>query len=231
MVRRRRHRGSGQGDASSGAGALAPGARGRCTRCFRARLELLGAVDSSDMAETLLQLADLHATSLGRTSDGLVYAERALAIVERLGDRRLTAEACYVIGNVRARGNDVAAGRTSLERALGLAQDLDEPALGAEICGYLANVYAWSGEFDRSREVFRPACGIGPAHAGPISAATRVRLACLQRHPARKVGRSGAALCRAASMSIALPAPNRGPISARTAACSVISRAVRGRRT
>ena len=120
---------------------------------FERALELLGAVESSDMAETLLQLADLHATSLGRTSDGLVYAERALAIVERLGDRRLTAEACYVIGNVRARGNDLAAGRTSLERALGLAQDLDEPALGAEICGYLANVYAWSGEFDRSREV------------------------------------------------------------------------------
>jgi tetratricopeptide (TPR) repeat protein len=82
-----------------------------------------------------------------------VYAERALAIVGRLGDRRLTAQTHYVIGNVRARGNDLAAGRTSLERALGLAQDLDEPALGAEICGYLANVYAWSGEFDRSREV------------------------------------------------------------------------------
>jgi len=42
----------------------------------------------------------------------------------------LTAEACYVIGNVRARGNDLAAGRTSLERALGLAQDLDEPSAG-----------------------------------------------------------------------------------------------------
>jgi tetratricopeptide (TPR) repeat protein len=120
---------------------------------FERALEMLGEVESSDLAETLLQLADLHATSLGRTSDGLVYAERALAIVERLGDGHLTAQAHYVIGNVRARGNDLAAGRTSLERALGLAQDLDEPALAAEICGYLANVYAWSGELDRSREV------------------------------------------------------------------------------
>jgi len=108
------------------------------------------------MAETLLQLADLQCNQPGPHVRRSRVAERALAIVERLGDRRLTAEACYVIGNVRARGNDVAAGRTSLERALGLAQDLDEPALGAEICGYLANVYAWSGEFDRSREY--PSC-------------------------------------------------------------------------
>jgi len=41
---------------------------------FERTLELLGTVDSSDLAETLLQLADLHATSLGRTSGGLVYA-------------------------------------------------------------------------------------------------------------------------------------------------------------
>jgi DNA-binding CsgD family transcriptional regulator/tetratricopeptide (TPR) repeat protein len=120
---------------------------------FAQALELLGPEDSADAAETLLQLADLYATSLGRNAEGLAYAEQALAMVERLGDRRLEATACCVVGNVRARSNDLASGRVLLERALALAQALDDPALGAEACAYLANVYAWVADLDRSREV------------------------------------------------------------------------------
>lgn len=120
---------------------------------FERALELLGAADSSDAAETLLQLADLHATSLGRNTAGIAYAERALAMVERLGDQRLAATAYCVIGNVRARSGDLVAGRTALERALALAQELDDPALAAEACAYLANLYAWSGDLNRSREL------------------------------------------------------------------------------
>lgn len=120
---------------------------------FEEALALLGSEDSPDAAEALLQLADLYATSLGRNAEGLACAERALAMVERLGDRRLEATACCVIGSVRARSNDLAAGRESLERALALARELDEPALGAEVCAYLANVYAWTAELDRSLEL------------------------------------------------------------------------------
>ena len=60
---------------------------------FERSLELLGPEGSLDAAETLLQLADLHATSLGRNTEGNAYAERALAMVEQLGDQRLKANA------------------------------------------------------------------------------------------------------------------------------------------
>jgi DNA-binding CsgD family transcriptional regulator len=117
---------------------------------FERALELLGPGDSPDAAETLLQLADLHATSLGRYAEGIAYAERALAMVERLGERRLEAAACRVLGDVKARGNDLDSGRALLERALALAQALDDPAQAAEACADLATVYAWTGDPDRS---------------------------------------------------------------------------------
>jgi predicted ATPase/DNA-binding CsgD family transcriptional regulator len=123
---------------------------GEAREAFERALALLGAEDSPDAAATLLQLADLHATSLGQNTEGIAYAERALAMVERLGDRRLEATACYVVGNVKARSNDLASGQALLERALALAQDLDDAALGAEVCAYLANVYAWTADLDRS---------------------------------------------------------------------------------
>jgi DNA-binding CsgD family transcriptional regulator/tetratricopeptide (TPR) repeat protein len=120
---------------------------------FEQALELLGAADSPDAAETMLQLADLYATSLYRNTEALAYAERALAMVERLGDRRLEARAYCVMGNVKARSNDLAAGQPLLERALALAREVGDPALGAESCAYLANIYAWVAELDRSKEV------------------------------------------------------------------------------
>ncbi|MBC8163973.1 MAG: hypothetical protein H7Z42_22415, partial [Roseiflexaceae bacterium] len=123
-----------------------------CTAFERAEA-LLMPDDSMDAAETLLQLADLHATSLGRTTEGNAYAERALAMVKRLGDRRLEATAYCVIGNVKARSGDLVAGQTLLERARALAQELDDPALAAETCAYLANVYGWMADLQRSREL------------------------------------------------------------------------------
>jgi ATP/maltotriose-dependent transcriptional regulator MalT len=120
---------------------------------FERALALLGPEDSPQAAETLLQLADLHATSLGRNSEGDAYAERALAMVGRLDNRRLEATAYCVVGNLKGRSNDLVAGQAFLERALALAQQLDDPALAAEACAYLANLCAWSGDLDRSREV------------------------------------------------------------------------------
>jgi DNA-binding CsgD family transcriptional regulator/tetratricopeptide (TPR) repeat protein len=124
---------------------------------FEQALALLGAEDSPDAAQALLQLANLSATSLGRNADGILYAQRALAMIDRLADtsetRRLEAVACCVIGNARARSNELAAGRAALERSLALAQELDDPALAAEACGYLANVYAWTADLESSRQV------------------------------------------------------------------------------
>lgn len=120
---------------------------------FERALDLLGPEDSPGAAETLLQLADLYVTSFGRNSEGTAYAERALAMVERLGDRHLEARACCVLGNIKGRGNELATGQALLERALSLARALDDPALGAEACAYLANLYAWMGDLERSRAV------------------------------------------------------------------------------
>lgn len=120
---------------------------------FGRALELQGAADSQAAAETLLQLADLHATSLGRSTEAIAYAEQALSMVERLGDQRLAARAYCVIGNVEARSGELTAGRVALERALALAQQLDDPATGAEACAHLANLYSWIGDLDRSREL------------------------------------------------------------------------------
>jgi tetratricopeptide (TPR) repeat protein len=92
-------------------------------------------------------------TSLGRNAEAIAAAERALAMVARLGDRRLEAEACCVLGNTKIRSNDSTSGRAVLERALILAQELDNPTLAAEACAYLANVCAWTGDLQRSIEL------------------------------------------------------------------------------
>ena len=119
-------------------------------RAFERALDLYGSQDNSDAAETLLQLADLSATSLGQNARATAYAEQAVEMVERLGDRRLEAAAYCVLGNVQARGNDLRAGKIALERALALATEIDDPTLAAESCAYLANTYAWMGEIERS---------------------------------------------------------------------------------
>jgi ATP/maltotriose-dependent transcriptional regulator MalT len=134
---------------------------------FRRALDLFGPADSEDAAETLLQLADLSATSLGRNSEGLAYAEQARTMVERLGDRRLEAAAYCVAGNVKARSDDLEGGRTLLERALTLAQDLDDPALAAEASAYLANVHAWRGDTQRSIEVSIVRAGLAERSQDP----------------------------------------------------------------
>jgi predicted ATPase/DNA-binding CsgD family transcriptional regulator len=122
---------------------------------FEHGLKLLGDDESALIAETLLQIADLRATTLGQNAEGIAFAQRALALAERLDDRRLTATAYCVLGNVHARSNELDTGRDLLERALALAQELDDPGLSAQTCAYLANVYAWLPDLDKSIEISR----------------------------------------------------------------------------
>lgn len=120
---------------------------------FERALKLFVGVECQDAAETLLQLADLHATSFGHFTEGIAYAEQALNMAERLSNRRLEANVYRVMGNLQARSNELVVGQMSLERALNLAQEIGDPALVAEACAYLANIYAWTGKITRSREV------------------------------------------------------------------------------
>jgi DNA-binding CsgD family transcriptional regulator len=112
-----------------------------------------GAGEGEELVATLLQLADLHAVSLGRQSEGSAYGERALALVARLGDRRLEAAACAAMGAVKTWGSELAAGRALLERALALARERDDPALAAEVCGTLASACCTALDLGRSWEV------------------------------------------------------------------------------
>lgn len=118
---------------------------------FTQALTLLGSDDHPTAAHVLLELADLSATSLGRTHEGADYAQHALVMVERLGDRRLTAVAYTVLGNVLARGGNLAGGQAALERALALAHHLDDPAVAVEACAHLANLASWRGDLDQAR--------------------------------------------------------------------------------
>ena len=102
-----------------------------------------------EAAEVRLQLAELEAASFSRPGDGLVHAERALAIVRPLRDPRLEAAACTVAGNVRVRAGDLEAGRALLERGLALAGEADDPVQAAEAS--LANVSLWLGDVGGAR--------------------------------------------------------------------------------
>ena len=120
---------------------------------FERALELYGDTDGLGAAETLLQLADLMALSLGQHADAERCATRALAMVRRLGDDRLAALASRAMGSVRFRANRLAEGRAFLEDALTLALRQDDAALAAEICGHLASAAGFAGDLTRSREV------------------------------------------------------------------------------
>jgi DNA-binding CsgD family transcriptional regulator len=120
---------------------------------FERALDLFAPAESREVAETLLDLANLLALSQGEQHEAERRAEQALAIVTRLGDRQLESRVCLAMGTVRFRGNRLGDGRTLLERALQLARDEDARALAAEICGNLASACAYDGDLARSREV------------------------------------------------------------------------------
>ena len=120
---------------------------------FEQALELFGPVDSTEAAETLLRLAELHAVSLGQADAGVAYGERALAMVERLDDRRLEAAVCFTMGSVRTWRCEPVEGRALLERALALARTQDDPVLIAEVCGILASACAFTGDLHMSVEI------------------------------------------------------------------------------
>lgn len=108
--------------------------------------------ESVEAAQSLLQLADLLATAMGRHAEGLHAAERALAMVASLNDEPLDIEARRVMGNLSFRASDLGTARAHLEEALERALRLDAPVLIAQICGHLANLYWVLGEIDRSAE-------------------------------------------------------------------------------
>ncbi|MFN0070980.1 MAG: ATP-binding protein, partial [Chloroflexota bacterium] len=122
-------------------------------QAFQRALDCLNGADWPLAAEALLHMANVQTTSLGRHAEGLDVAGRALAMVARLGDRRLEIVASSVMGNLLFRTSQFTEARAYLEQSLTWSQDLDIPDLAAEACGSLAILYWVQGETQRSWEV------------------------------------------------------------------------------
>ena len=116
---------------------------------------MLGPDDSAETAETLIDLIDLLAVGIGDHGEGLRYAERVIAMVERSGDEHLQAQAYRVVGTLTFRTRRLAEGQVLLERALELAQRQDDPVLAAETCAHLANLTLSTANLARSWEFTR----------------------------------------------------------------------------
>ncbi len=114
---------------------------------------LLRHTESALAVHVLVDLASLLAVSLGKQSEGVDHARRALKIARSLSDPRLEAAANRTLGNLLVRGNRIGEGVPLLERALELAEATDDPAEAAECCSCLTLAYKWMGEIRQSADM------------------------------------------------------------------------------
>lgn len=125
--------------------------------CFGNALSFLeaGGDDGRAVAEVLVELAGLEGLTRARYREAADYGERALAIAERVGDRRLQANAAMAMAGVRIRAVDPTEGPPLLRQALDLALAVADPLLAAEACASLSNAYYWTGELQRAHQYAR----------------------------------------------------------------------------
>lgn len=125
--------------------------------CFTNALGALG--EGADarhaVAEVLIEFAGLEGLTRARYREALEYGERAIALADALGDRRLQANAAMAMAGVRIRAVDPMEGPPLLQQALDLALAAAEPLLAAEACAQLSNTYYWTGELQRSHQYAR----------------------------------------------------------------------------
>jgi len=160
---------------------------------FARALELLGPSDSTGAAEILLQWRTCTPPAWADKRMGLVYAEPALAMVDRLGDRHLEAQACSVLGNVKARANDLEGGREfARARTRTRTRRRRSSARRRGVC-VPANLYAFLGQMDRSREL-SVGCGVVAADAEPVPVAALLLVDCVHRCAVPAMGGDRAAV-------------------------------------
>lgn len=111
--------------------------------------EAMRYLDSLDGREATALLAD-HATflgvSLGRLSEGIAGARRAIDAAKFLGDPHLEALSRRVLGNLQARGAEPQEGIHSLQSALDLAVAAGDYTEAAEACACLVSIGIWTGD-------------------------------------------------------------------------------------
>lgn len=136
---------------------LGRAARGReqpdaAAGCFRRALDLLdaGGTDDADVAEVLIELAELEGVTRARYEEASALGERALAMAARLGRPDLEPRAAMALAGIRGRWTGAAAQRPLLRTALERALAAGDSALAAEACGQLSPSYYWTGELRES---------------------------------------------------------------------------------
>lgn len=125
--------------------------------CFGNALTILedGGDAGRAVAEALIELAGLEGLTRARYREAAEYGERALAIADALGDRRLQANAAMAMAGVRIRAVDPREGPPLLRQALDLALASADPLLAAEACAALSNSHYWTGEVQRAHQYAR----------------------------------------------------------------------------
>ncbi|MGE3520828.1 MAG: AAA family ATPase, partial [Vicinamibacterales bacterium] len=138
---------------------LGRAARGRelpdaAAGCFRRALDLLdgSGIDDADVAQVLIELAELEGVTRAHYDEAGALAERALAMTIRLGRPDLEPRAAMALAGIRGRWTGTAAQRPLLQTALERALAAGDPALAAEACAQLSPSFYWTGEL---REAIR----------------------------------------------------------------------------
>jgi len=117
-------------------------------------LELLKDERSAKVVRILVDLSTLLTLFLGQQAEGGAYAQQALEMARRLGDKSLEAAASRAAsGRLYVPARDIPLAVQSMEQALALFEASDDPSEAAECCLYLEGAYYWMAEVRRSHEM------------------------------------------------------------------------------
>jgi DNA-binding CsgD family transcriptional regulator/tetratricopeptide (TPR) repeat protein len=130
-----------------------------------ARAWIEGALEHHDGGETVHAAGAFRAAAMlafadGRPLDGVAYAERSLALSERLGDRPGVAVSLLNIGRIAAATGRYDRARSAYAGAIRLADDLDKPAIKAAAVASLAVEEIDGGRYVEAAELLHESLAI-----------------------------------------------------------------------
>ncbi len=109
---------------------------------------------STEAVRVLVNLSILLTVYIGQQAEGCAFAEQALAMAQRLGDRSLNAAASRAVAvKLYVSGDNTSDVLWSMEQALAIAQESDDANEAAECCLYLEGAYYRLVDMRRSHEI------------------------------------------------------------------------------
>lgn len=191
-------------------------------------LNLLGRVDEAEQAAELalsgpggsalppaLQAQLLHTLAYchhvrAQAQRALPHAERALAVWQGAGDRRMVARGLANLGVMRSAAGDHTAGNRDLAQALAIATELRLVPLQRELSNNIANGHLVRGEPERALALVEQALALSPHFARP---AFRIYLRATRVQALWQLGELGAALDVAdEALPLARDDPDKDPL-------------------